>query len=88
MAWQIKFSKKSQKQFNKLPKEIKLRVKDLLYKKINNYSSPKSIGEALQGDLSGYWKYRVGKYRLIAEIKDEIITILILKIEKRETVYD
>lgn len=88
MTWKIEFSKKAKKQFDKLPKEIQLRVKELLYTKLNNYINPKMIGESLSGSLSGLWKYRVGKYRIIANIENKEVTILVLKIEKRETVYD
>jgi len=87
MAWQIKFTDKAERQFSKLPKEIQLRVKDLLYKRLKGLQNPRQIGEALKGELNPYWKYRIGKYRLIAEIIDGELLILVIKIEKRESVY-
>ncbi len=49
---------------------------------------PRSIGEALKGaSLGGFWKYRVADYRIIADIEDERIRILIVRIGNRREVY-
>jgi len=87
LAWTIEFSKDAKKQLKKLPKEIQHRVDDLLYKKLKMHAHPRMLGEPLTGEFKGLWKYRVGKYRLIADILDDEIIILVLKIEKREKVY-
>jgi mRNA interferase RelE/StbE len=48
---------------------------------------PKSLGKPLQANLSGLWRYRVGDYRIVAEIHDALVTILILSIKHRSIVY-
>ena len=48
---------------------------------------PFLFGKSLTGNLSGFWRYRVGKYRLICEIKKNILLIEIITIGKRESVY-
>jgi mRNA interferase RelE/StbE len=49
---------------------------------------PRSLGEALKGSKLGeLWKYRVGDYRVIADIQDEVICILVLRIGNRRDVY-
>ena len=48
---------------------------------------PASIGESLSGPLGDFWKYRVGPYRVVCLIQDEIVTILIIKIGHRREVY-
>jgi len=48
---------------------------------------PRSLGEPLAGRLSGFWKYRVGNYRIIASIEDTRVLILIVRIGHRRAVY-
>ena len=49
--------------------------------------NPRWNGKPLHGTLKGKWRYRVGDYRLIAEIHDEEILILILEVDKRNDIY-
>ncbi|WP_311650651.1 type II toxin-antitoxin system RelE/ParE family toxin [Selenomonas artemidis] len=48
---------------------------------------PRSHGKALQGSLSGYWRYRIGNYRLIARIVDEELIIIAVSVAHRSKVY-
>jgi mRNA interferase RelE/StbE len=48
---------------------------------------PHSIGQALHGQLERFWKYRVGDYRLIANIEDDRLVILVIRIGHRRQVY-
>jgi mRNA interferase RelE/StbE len=50
-------------------------------------SDPRQWGKALQGEKRGLWRYRVGDYRLICDIQDEKITILVLELGHRNDVY-
>ena len=49
--------------------------------------NPRQWGRALQGERRGLWRYRVGDYRLICDIQDEKITILVLELGHRKDVY-
>mgnify|MGYP001790223778 FL=1 len=46
------------------------------FRKFNRYTDPKQRGKALTGNLKGLWRYRVGSYRIVAEIKNDILLIL------------
>lgn len=49
---------------------------------------PRSIGAALKGsELGDFWKYRVGDYRVIAEIQDKVLRIYVVEIGNRRDVY-
>ena len=50
-------------------------------------SDPRRLGEAYVGPLKGYWKYRVGDYRLVCEIRDKARAILVLAIGDRKDIY-
>jgi mRNA interferase RelE/StbE len=49
--------------------------------------NPRNTGKALSGPLGGLWRYRVGDYRLICEIQDGVLCVLVLKIGNRREVY-
>ena len=49
--------------------------------------NPRAFGKALVGNLKGYWRYRIGNYRLLAIIKDDELIIVAVEIEHRKSVY-
>ena len=55
--------------------------------KLRDTEDPRKIGKALQGEYVGFWRYRFGDYRIIYEIQDGNITILVIKIGHRKEIY-
>ena len=88
MAWQIKFDDASKKDLAKLDKQVAKRITDFLRERVSVLDDPRSIGEALKGaKLGEFWKYRVGDYRIISNIEDDALRILVVKIGNRREVY-
>jgi len=88
LAWLIKIDEGAEKDLAKLDKQIARRVLKVLRERVAVLDDPRSIGEALTGSRFGeLWKYRVGDYRIIASIEDDIITILVLRVGHRREVY-
>lgn len=85
MAWKIKIDKKAVKEIASLDKPIKKRIVEFLKEKLAKTQNPRSIGEPLHGELKKFWKYRVGDYRIICSIEDDVITVLVLKVKHRKT---
>jgi mRNA interferase RelE/StbE len=83
----VSFSSKAQKDFKRLDKAIKNRIDKFLIE-LETLENPKSKGKALIGNLSNLWRYRIGDYRLICEIQDDRLIILVLTIGHRSNVYD
>lgn len=54
---------------------------------IQDSSDPRIWGKALEGDYHTYWRYRVGKYRILAKIQDSEFIVLVMKVGKRNDVY-
>lgn len=73
------------KYFNKLPKNIKEQI--ISYLKFNLSQSPKEIGDPLKGKLTGYWRARVGNYRIIYTVEEDVLVVLVVKIGHRKDVY-
>ncbi len=88
MARSIDLDPRAKKESNRLDPPIARRLTAFLYERLAPLEDPRSIGEALKGsDLGELWKYRVGDYRIIASIEDELIRILVVRIGNRREVY-
>ncbi|MBD5433839.1 MAG: type II toxin-antitoxin system RelE/ParE family toxin [Treponema sp.] len=78
---------KPRKQLAKLDNSVKKRILDYM-DEVANLSDPRSKGKMLVGDLKGFWRYRVGDYRLICRIHDEELEILVVEVGHRKEIYD
>ena len=88
MAWTIELSTQAEKALDKLHSEHAERILRFLFDRVQTLDDPRSIGEALRGPrLGAFWKYRVGDYRIIAEIHDKVLKILVVQIGNRRDVY-
>ncbi len=86
MDWTIEFTKKSLKQFNSLDKVTQKKIDKFISKLINS-DNPRRFGEALKGDLYLFWRYKVGDYRLICTIEDNVLLVKVIKVAHRKEVY-
>jgi mRNA interferase RelE/StbE len=84
--WRIEYSQRFRKVAKKLDKTTLQRVVSYL-DSLAETSDPRIQGKALTGDFSGYWRYRLGNYRIIAEIKDSELVIIAINIGHRSSVY-
>ncbi|MBK6618319.1 MAG: type II toxin-antitoxin system RelE/ParE family toxin [Nitrosomonas sp.] len=87
MAWLIELSETANKQLAKLDKTEARRITKFLRERLAVTDNPRTVGKALSGPLGGLWRYRVGDYRLICEIQDGVLCVLVLKIGNRREVY-
>ena len=86
MAWRAELSPRALKQLSKLDKPIARRIIDYL-REIESGEDPRSRGKGLTGNLAGFWRYRVGEYRIIASIEDDELLILAINIDHRPRIY-
>jgi mRNA interferase RelE/StbE len=88
LAWEIEYDPQARKELRKLDRQVAQRIIRLLGERVALLDDPRSIGEALHGPkLGDRWKYRVGDYRIIADIEDKIVRIYVLRIGNRREVY-
>lgn len=88
MAWRIEYTDSVEKQFRKLDLQVAKRILTYLRERLAPLDNPRALGEALHGsDLGHLWKYRVGDWRIIAEIKDDVMTVLVVRIGNRREIY-
>ena len=87
MAWAIELSAVAEKTLARLDRPAAKRLDAFLSERLTKLANPRSIGEALRGELGDFWKYRVGDFRIIAAIEDRRLVILVVRIGNRRDVY-
>lgn len=88
MAWRIELDEAAERDLGKLDPQISRRILKFLHDRLAVLDDPRSIGEALRGSrLGDFWKYRVGDYRIICDIQDKRVIVLVLRIGNRREIY-
>lgn len=86
MAWTIEVSEKAFRALRKMDKQTARRIRNEL-SEIAKLEDPRSRGKALTGNLAGVWRYRVGDYRILCDIEDGRLVILVVDVAHRREVY-
>ena len=87
MAWTIKYTDTAFAQLRKFDKQTARRIVDFMDERVAVLEDPRARSKALVGPLGGFWRYRVGDYRIICDIHDDELLILVVKIGNRRDVY-
>lgn len=88
MAWRIELTAGATKQLEKLDRQDARRIVAFLRERLATHEDPRTLGKALTGPTLGtYWRYRVGDWRLICDIEDSVLRILVLELGNRRDVY-
>ena len=87
MAWKIEFVPAAAKELKRLDRQVAARIVKTLEQRIAPLDDPRTMGSALVGEHAGYWRWRIGDYRVVARIEDERITVLVVRVAHRREVY-
>ena len=87
MAWTIEYSNAARTQLRKLDQQTARRIVDYMDQRVSVLENPRDLGQALSGPLGGLWRYRVGDCRVICDIQDQVLRILVARVGRRDTVY-
>ena len=88
MAWTVSYTETARKQLKKLDRQIARRLIDFMDERVAAQADPRSTGQALTGPVLGsFWRYRVGDYRIICDIQDGALCVLVIEIGNRKDVY-
>ena len=87
LAWKIELAVSAFKQLKKLDPQVARRITESLRQRVACARDPRSLGEPLKGaEFGEFWKYRVADYRLVAQIDDQQIRILVVRLGHRREV--
>jgi mRNA interferase RelE/StbE len=88
LAWRIEFRAKAEKQLGRLAKRDAARIISFVEERLATHENPRELGIALKGHvLGGYWRYKVGDNRIICDIQDQRLVVLVVEIGHRREVY-
>ena len=87
MAWTIEYADTAKRQLRKFDKQMARRIIDFMDKRIAGLENPRSTGKALTGPLDGFWRYRVGDCRVICDIQDRVLRVLVVRVGNRCEIY-
>ncbi len=86
MAWTIDYTDTAKTQLRKLDKNSARRIMDYMDERIAG-ADPRRVGQALAGPLGKLWRYRVGDFRVVCDIQDDAVRVLVVRVGKRDRVY-
>lgn len=88
MAWTIEFDERARRQLKKLDAQTARRLYAFVSERVAALDDPRQLGKALQGStLGAFWAYRVGDYRIICDLQDKRLVVLVLTLGNRREVY-
>ncbi len=87
MAWTIDYTQTALNQLRKLDKQSARRILDFLDERVAQRDDPRSTGKALTGPPGGLWRYRIGDFRVICEIQDGELRVLVVELGNRREIY-
>ena len=87
MAWTIDYTNTAKVQLRKLDQQTARRIIDFMDERIAALENPRNTGKALTGPLGGFWRYRVGSCRVICDIQEGALRVLVLQVGNRGEIY-
>ncbi len=88
MSWVYRFDERALKEFRKLGKQIQIEIIAYLDERIRSEDDPRRFGKGLKSDLAGLWRYRVGDFRILCQIRDEEMVVLVVAVGHRRDIYE
>jgi len=86
LAWRVEFDTSAEKAFRKFDRTWQARIVAYL-EQVCELPDPRVRGKSLTGGLTGLWRYRVGDYRIVCQLHDEVLIVRVVKIGHRRDVY-
>lgn len=87
MTYRIEFTQEAVKTFKKMDRSVARLILAWVRKNLEGCEDPRAHGKGLTANRSGMWRYRIGDYRLLADIQDDKVLILILEVGHRRDIY-
>ncbi len=87
MAWTIEWDERAFKEFKRLDRKAQEIIRRYLKERIAVDDDPRRFGAPLSHDLAGFWKYRIGDYRVIRHIEEDKLVVFIVRARHRKHAY-
>jgi mRNA interferase RelE/StbE len=87
VSWIYRFDERALKELKKLGRAAQTEILAYLDERIAGDADPRRFGKALKADLAGLWRYRVGSYRVLCQIRDNELVVMVVTVGHRKNVY-
>ena len=87
MGWRFEFEPRAFAELAKLDRVAQKRIVRFLEERVAGLPNPRELGKALTGEKAGFWRYRVGDYRIVCFLDDERRTVKVMRTSHRKDVY-
>jgi mRNA interferase RelE/StbE len=88
VPWAYSFDERALRELQKLDRQAQKEIIAYLEERIATKEDPRRFGKQQRAQLVGLWRYRVGDYRILCQIKDDILLVLVMSVGHRKNVYD
>ncbi len=88
MTWRIEYARSAQQAAKNLDHRARQRIRQYLEERVAKLDDPRQLGKPLKGQHSELWRYRVGDYRVVCDLRDEVLVVLVVRIGHRKEVYE
>ena len=87
MAWTVKFSTRAVKSLKRIDRPNQELILKFMTEKVVKHSDPVSLAKKLSGNLGDFYRFRLGDYRIVCDVQNQELIILILQIGHRQNIY-
>ncbi|MGI8414778.1 MAG: type II toxin-antitoxin system RelE family toxin [Nakamurella sp.] len=84
--WRLRTSPQFDKAAREVDRTVLRRIKAYL-EDVCELDDPRQRGKGLTANRTGYWRYRIGDWRVVAEIRDEELVIVAIGLGHRSEIY-
>ena len=89
MTWRVEIAESAARQIKKPGPSGAARIRDCLRDRIAPLQDPRQLGKPLRGsELGAFWRYRVGDYRILCELRDGELLVLVIEVGHRRSIYN
>ena len=88
LAWTIEYDPRVQGDLRGIDKAVQKEILDYMETRISSADDPRSFGKALRYSKKGLWRYRVRDYRILCEIQEHRLVVLVVAVGRRDKIYD
>lgn len=87
MIYKLTTTDKFDRAFKKLDRQTQKIIKAWIDKNLMHCENPRQHGKALNANMRGKWRYRIGDYRILAEIREQELVLVLINIGHRSSIY-
>jgi mRNA interferase RelE/StbE len=88
VIWTYRFDQRALKELKQLGRQAQRDILNYLDERVAGDADPRRFGKGLKADLAGLWRYRVGDYRILCQLKDSELVVLVVAVGQRKSIYE